>query len=367
MRYSFIIKPTDACNLNCRYCYNSELKEKKQLIQDNILESIIKTAFEFARERMDTYSGIDFIWHGGEPMLMGIPFFQTAWHLQKTYAHQLPYSNIIQTNGTLINKEWLNFFKVNRCVVSISLDGPQSIHDAIRTFANQAPTFALIMNNIQKLKNNNIDYGAICVMSKLNINHATEIFNFFVTNKIKFHFVPLTKLGNAINNYIDLGITPNEYADVWIKMYDQWLSLDAEKYTYCREFIQRSKAILSGCPQDCVGAKNCSLSNFAFNAEGNVYPCATLSGNDKWTYGNIQSTSLATLLTSDNAQAIIQRSLPESCQICRWKKICHGGCFSRSLSYFDTINKKDYYCAAYRKIYQHIANILEKYSTCVNC
>ncbi|HBS47504.1 MAG TPA: anaerobic sulfatase maturase, partial [Paenibacillus sp.] len=41
-------------------------------------------------------------------------------------------SNALQTNGTLIHEKWAKFFKRYNFLVGVSLDGPESIHDAHR-------------------------------------------------------------------------------------------------------------------------------------------------------------------------------------------------------------------------------------------
>lgn len=70
-------------------------------------------------------------WQGGEPTIMGLDFFKKA----VQYAEQCknPGQKIVytlQTNGTLLDIEWCEFFKEHNFLVGISIDGPQEIHDA---------------------------------------------------------------------------------------------------------------------------------------------------------------------------------------------------------------------------------------------
>ena len=64
---SVIIKVTNACNLKCRYCYDANYFERKDIPLDDVAH-----LFELLAKE---YSVINIIWHGGEPMLMGINFF----------------------------------------------------------------------------------------------------------------------------------------------------------------------------------------------------------------------------------------------------------------------------------------------------
>ena len=80
---SVLIKPSGPdCNLDCTYCFYLEKSElfyekKEHRMTDAILEEMTKQIMQ------QTGSQISFAWQGGEPTLMGIPFFESAIELQK--------------------------------------------------------------------------------------------------------------------------------------------------------------------------------------------------------------------------------------------------------------------------------------------
>src|SRR4249920_839560 len=70
------VKPIGAlCNLDCTYCYylskEELLEQKTRRIADEVLE-------QFIVEYIATHDtdDVDFTWHGGEPTLLGLPFFE---------------------------------------------------------------------------------------------------------------------------------------------------------------------------------------------------------------------------------------------------------------------------------------------------
>ena len=64
----------------------------------------------------------------------------------------------LDTNGTLMNEEVARFLADNDFFLQISLDGPQSIHDRYRVFADGRGTFETALRNIKALKKLAPDY-----------------------------------------------------------------------------------------------------------------------------------------------------------------------------------------------------------------
>lgn len=101
-KLTIIAKPTHSCNLNCKYCYLENSAENGKMSETLLAQSIQKVS-DFAENS-------HWIWHGGEPLLMGIDFYKSVKDIQNFYNKKgKQFSNIIQTNGTLINTSLINF------------------------------------------------------------------------------------------------------------------------------------------------------------------------------------------------------------------------------------------------------------------
>ena len=108
--------------MNCSYCYYLHAdsgQDGSGRMSDEVLETYIRSYTEACEG-----SEIAFTWHGGEPTLAGISFFDKAIALQKKY---LPAGkhvvNAIQTNGLLIDDDWCRFLKDNHFEIGLSIDG----------------------------------------------------------------------------------------------------------------------------------------------------------------------------------------------------------------------------------------------------
>jgi uncharacterized protein len=173
----------------------------------------------------------------------------------------------------------------------------------------------------------------------------------------------MNRSGGARENYLEVGLDAEEYADPWIRMYDRWFDAD-DDYVYCSDFVFKTRAILAGRPADCIGLKQCSNTNISVDPVGDVYPCATLSGSPDAKYGSLLENDLVTIMNSQCARGYRNRQVDEQCSTCRWQHVCHGGCQARAYKFFGDHHRRDYYCPSLFRIYEHIAKRLcEKVGT----
>ncbi|HEX2062732.1 MAG TPA: dynobactin maturation radical SAM/SPASM protein DynA [Thermoanaerobaculia bacterium] len=350
MFFTNVVKPTHLCNLACKYCYNDDVRDPIMTAQT--LERTIGQTFEYAR-RFDGGRTVSFTWHGGEPMIAGRDFYLRAMELEARHAGDVACENVIQTNGTLINDQWIDFFRTAKFSVSISIDGPAALHDRWRVDKMGRGSHHRVLDAIEAVAAAGIPFGVCVVISRANVGHADEIYEFLSTRRLPFNVIPLNRSGSARDNFPDVGLEAEEYADVWIRLYDRWFDAQQD-YVYCSDFVYKTRAIMLGKPADCVGLAQCSETNISVDPVGDVYPCASLSGHHDTRYGNIREQDLAEIMESPVARAYRQRAVDEQCSRCKWQHVCHGGCQARAYKFFHEKNRRDYYCPSLFRIYEHI-------------
>ena len=96
--------------MRCDYCFQSDASHKvsKTLTQNQIRHLIDLSLKE--------YPTLHVIWHGGEPTLLPISFYE---EIMKDYPN-ITWS--LQTNGTRLDDQWLNFIKTYSIHTSVSFD-----------------------------------------------------------------------------------------------------------------------------------------------------------------------------------------------------------------------------------------------------
>jgi len=173
-----VLQPTSLCNLNCRYCYVPNRRDATMMSAE-VLEAIFAKAF---RSRL-VRGQVEFLFHAGEPLTAGVPFFRRSADLVDRYnVNGVRVTKAIQTNATLIDEEWCELFKTRDFHLGVSIDGPAFVHDAHRqTWAGKG-SFAAVMRGVRRLQDAGISFGAIGVLSRHSLAYPDEIFDFFVDN-----------------------------------------------------------------------------------------------------------------------------------------------------------------------------------------
>ena len=128
-----MVKPVSgACNMRCRYCfYADEMTHRKASVYPKMTGELLDTMVRRVIRTAD--SSVHFLFQGGEPTLIGIPFFEELVRLERKYNTQrLKITNAVQTNGYDLSDEMIAFFAKEQFLVGVSLDGTDETHDMLR-------------------------------------------------------------------------------------------------------------------------------------------------------------------------------------------------------------------------------------------
>lgn len=124
-----LIMATNACNLHCKYCYESN-KNAPSMNIERIEEQIEREL----RQKSAPYKQFIINFHGGEPFLVFDKIRQVVEWVDKKLG-DLDISFTTTTNGTILNddiRQWLVTNK-KRFIPILSLDGPKEVHNRNRT------------------------------------------------------------------------------------------------------------------------------------------------------------------------------------------------------------------------------------------
>ena len=366
-------KPVSSiCNLACDYCYYLEKQtlyasEGKRVMSDELTELFIKEYLE-----AQTMNAVMFTWHGGEPLMRPVSYYKKVIELQRRYAQGRHVENCIQTNGTLLNDEWCRFFRDNRWLVGISIDGPQDFHDEYRRTRQGRPTFNKVMQGIAMLNKYGVEWNAMAVVNDYNADFPAEFYHFFKSIGAKFiQFTPIVerrvngRLASAeddgTDEVTDMSVTPDQWGDFLCAVFDEWVKADVGEV-----FIQIFESTLANWvgqqPGVCTLAKTCGHAG-VIEWNGDVYQCDHFVF-PQYRLGNIKQNSLTEMMYSDKQLrfgADKRNRLPEQCRLCEFLFACNGECpknrFMRTEAGESGLN---YLCAGYKKFFRHVTPFMER-------
>lgn len=369
-----MLKPVgSACNLNCEYCYYLEKEHlypsaKGQLMSDVLLEKFIE---EYISSQ--TQNEIMFTWHGGEALLRPISFYKRAIELQQKYGKGRHIENVLQTNGTLLNDAWCEFFKENNILIGISIDGPQEFHDEYRRNKGGLPTFVKVMKGIQLLKKHGVEFNAMAVVNDYNADYPVEFYRFFKEIGVQYiQFAPIVERlahqGNGLKlttpgdsaPLADFSVSPVQWGKFLCGLFDEWIKEDVGKI-YIQMFDSTLANWIGEQPGVCTMARHCGHAGvMEFN--GDVYSCDHYVFPE-YKLGNLNTDSLAGMMYSERQLKFgtdKYDTLPRQCRECEFLFACHGECPKNRFAVTkDGEPGLNYLCAGWKMFFNHVAPYMD--------
>ncbi|MHC1788198.1 radical SAM protein [Solidesulfovibrio sp.] len=354
---TFIIKTTLRCNLSCQYCYEGHNSHRTDIQEDTARLLITKIANHFTQKKTTT----TLIWHGGEPLLRGIDFFNSIINTQKLQTH-IDFKNLIQTNGLLLDETFAEFLTNNGFNVGISLDGPKHLHDAQRQSTTGKSSYESASKAIDTLANSGNKVRALAVFTKNTLANIDDFYSFFRSRQLDFKINPLLNIGSATDSEADkIHITSKEYGDALIYLFNKWIN--EPKHTFTIDpFDNILRSLVTGKSRCCSFSGQCS-NYFKVAPDGTIRPCGK-KDDDTYLLGNIETDSIAQILSSKNRNSFQRHraSVRDNCVDCEHFDICNGGCTTASSIRRGNISDKDYYCESYKSLFSHIKNTVKELS-----
>lgn len=346
------------CDMACEYCFYHQLQKPSQLMSFQALESLIKETY-----RANTSSQLaNFIWHGGEPLVAGKEFYQEVLKLQEKYNKKGQKTiNGLQTNGTLLDKKWAEFFKKNGFEIGVSLDGPQEYHDRYRQYQGGKGSFEDVMRGIKILKENDIPFGVVSVVTNATVHYPGEVFQFFVENEI-YNIKFSRALGRASSGeLLEFAPDPDEYGNFLLQILELWLEKDDPRLniTPINEIFTSLVRGESGL--ECLFSNKCGRF-WIVNANGDVHACISEGIGEKWKFGNITD-GFETIIGSPVFQKFeeLVKELRKPCLRCKWYNICKGGCTIDYELGFPSLGKRNVLCRSFQRLFRKAEKELTKY------
>lgn len=378
--FSVMVKTAGpVCNLDCDYCYYLEkdaLYPGKKFnlssfrMNEEVLEKLIRDFITSQPQQT-----IEFVWHGGEPTLLGIEYFRKALTLQKKYAGEKEILNSFQTNGTLITDEWAEFLAENHFLCGLSIDGPKKFHDNHRRFPNGQGSWEKVVECARLFRKHGVEFNTMSVVNASNSKEPATVYEFLKSIGSRFmQFTPIAErialdpanpLSIVDNRYnkatavMEENVSATDWGNFLCRIFDIWVKNDVG--TYFVNYFDNTLAAYAGQhPSLCSMAPYCGCS-LAVEHNGDVYTCDHFVFED-YKLGNIFEKNIAEMAKSDQQLFFEQRkqdTLSRQCRNCPFIKACGGDCPKNRFVKNEDGESVSCLCEGFRMFFNHTRKHIE--------
>jgi uncharacterized protein len=175
-----VLQPTPFCNINCSYCYLPDKQNTKKMSPETLWQ-VLDWVFSSGLVRQP----FSLLWHAGEPLVMPVDFYEEAMTLLgRANRSGVTVYHSFQTNATLVDARWCDFFRRHDVHLGVSVDGPDFLHDRCRRTRQGAGTLDRVLRGIRLLEEHQVPFFALTVLTAESLAYPDELFDFYRSNGI---------------------------------------------------------------------------------------------------------------------------------------------------------------------------------------
>ena len=358
-----ILKVTERCNLACPYCYfffggDDSFNSHPPTIKDDVIENLIRFITDSVRNNGVLLVTVTF--HGGEPLLLKKKRFEQICKKLKDSLSPICTLRLgIQTNGVLIDAEWVNIFTKHSVRIGMSIDGPKELHDNTRLDKSGRGTYDQTLRG-WRLVREAADSGYIPYVGNLTVVNpeysGEEIFFHLAddlkSNSMDFLLQDLTHDSPPLNDdYIE------KCGEFLVGVIKGW-----SKYKKRKVRVRFLSHIVRVLLSDKIAMESIDerglapLSLLVVSSNGEISPNDTLRGlapRFRNTGMNVKTHRLCDIWRSPIWYELWEthKNLPDKCSTCWWRLTCAGGPqFTHRFSQKNGFDNPSVYCSALMRI-----------------
>jgi len=160
---------TWACNLNCTYC---KIKKANVFIPEKDLKKSVDLLLTSKDEELK------FEFFGGEPLMLPFSVMKNTilYGRKKAQQNGKNIEFIVTTNGLLLNKEKITFFRDQKVTLIISLDGHEGSQNKNRPLVGGGDSYALITKNLSLVFEGKINCFCYTVVTPATVRDLRDNF-----------------------------------------------------------------------------------------------------------------------------------------------------------------------------------------------
>lgn len=369
-----MVVTTLRCNQQCRYCHATAKKEDDQpALYDMSIETAEKTA-DMIMKSPSPVIKVEF--QGGDSSL-NMPVVRAIVNRVETINNELKkdVEFVICTNLLNVDSEMLDYWRAHKFSISISLDGPQDIHDANRIDCGEKGTYERVVKNLAIVREHigGDRVGALMTATRKSLGRFSEIVDEYI--RLGFDqivFRPLNPYGRCVTNWSELGYSIEDYVESYKDGLSHILELNRKGVRmvegYTRLLLSRMLTPYPTGYVDLQSPAGAGISGAIYDYDGRVYACdegrmLSEMGDEKLFLGTVND-EYRTVFNGESIRGVIKSSILETtpmCHDCAYRMWCGADPARHYATQHDFIGHKalSVFCKKHKAIFDYLLGRLE--------
>ena len=332
---------TGKCNLQCVYCFNPLSIRDKSMTPE-----ILRKSVDYVFSNPYAENGISLVIYGGEPLLERELLYE-AIKLIRSRETSFDVTLEIITNGTLLTRSDVEFFREYDTKIIISFDGLPNFQEKNRASADKVMQNIAMLEELNYMSHSNI----LCTVTREMSAFLYDIVIFFQEHGFNsVEFLPLRLLGQAEGRE-EISSDAGAYIKSFIKIIDA-IENGTISSLSVRSVLRMLMPLFTGQTiHGELGNVRCSAgrNSIVINYDGSITGCDMIPDEISPIIGNIWD-GINNLAVLDKLILPTEYISP-SCKKCCWFGFCRSGCPGASASDCGSCNTKHLFtCAVNRSI-----------------
>ncbi|WP_281886803.1 radical SAM/SPASM domain-containing protein [Paenibacillus sp. YYML68] len=366
----YVICPTYTCNFRCPYCFEDHsIHEKISLMTDEQLDAVM-LAIDYFHKESGLQKGFLQLF-GGEPLL---PFTRDIVKKICDKAVTMDFRITCNTNGFHLESYVdLMFHYRDRINITVTVDGPEEIHDKRRILTGGQGTFSRIEKGVLAALKKGIGIVLRVNIDKTNINYVGDLVNHYRKNgfieheAFLLHFAPITDhtckgTGDTIMEGFEIiKRLRKDIPDLEELEKNNRLRIGPDMYRFLHTVMRLDPELRSRASEfvpHIVFCESVQGRKVVFGPDSHMYACADLIGRPEYKIGNYFPNFELTHWKWSKWKAFNSLTI-QQCSSCHCAPICGGGCAAEALITYGNLDKP--HCThADQQVYNYLDSIRDE-------
>lgn len=324
--YALTLNLTQACNLRCKYCYVE--KSPSPFMSEKVARKAVDFLLNF-----EDLEGLGISFYGGEPLL-NVPVMKSTMKYASREAEKRGLPEVkyhITTNGTLLTDDLIAFLTDYQVNVMISIDGPPSIHDAVRVTPAGEGTHGVVLDRLQNLieaaGTHTVSASGV-ITNRGRLKTAYEYLSRLSLQDIKLSYVRYLERSEYALTDMQKEQYLEDMRDIARECVELLLQgIRPSYYNFENKILQLWKHTKRSyfCPA--------GMRRFGISPEGGIYPCGPAAAMREWKLGRLSDGLDESAV--DRWKAVASFEHRKECRKCWARYLCAGECPLRLVRSFD--------------------------------